>query len=591
MSSELERKPEVIKKLFFQLKDRHDLANILEISERQLRYQLYVVDKKKRYITFQIPKKSGKLRDITAPVKELKVIQKKLNTILKLIYKPKYSTYGFVEDRNIITNAEQHLQKRCLLNIDLEDFFPSINFGRVRGLLSAPPYNCNKEIATMIANLCTNNNFLPQGAPTSPILSNMICASLDTSLQKLAKKYGCTYTRYADDITFSTSHYEFPVQLAHFSKQEHKLLLGDELLEIIVKQGFKVNDSKTRLRTSGERQEVTGIIVNEKLNIKREYIRQVRAMLHAWEKYGLEKAQADFQKKYYVNPSFQKECPPLEYVVKGKIDFIGQVRGRQDHIYQKLLHKLSELAPELVPDAHLTPISYSDDNWLSQVKVEVWTEGKTDIKHLQVALNKLDKQHPVQKIELMFKEGIEKKGDEQLVKICEALSQTEHEKIIIAMFDRDNSKIFSKISVDEEFKEWGNNVYSFPIPVPPHRSEEDGVCIELYYRDDEIKREDTKGRRLFLSKEFNSLSGRHMNLDLNTLDINKIELRKAIKIIDDKVYDKNHNNVALSKNAFADNIMNAAFNFNDFDFSSFKLIFDVIEKILRHNLESKNSKA
>lgn len=115
MSSELERKPEVIKELFFQLKDRYDLANILEISESHLRYQLYVVDKEKRYVTFQIPKKSGKLRDITAPVRELKVIQKKLNTILGLIYRPKNSTHGFTEDRNIITNAEQHLQQRCLL--------------------------------------------------------------------------------------------------------------------------------------------------------------------------------------------------------------------------------------------------------------------------------------------------------------------------------------------------------------------------------------------------------------------------------------------------------------------------------------------
>ncbi|MGD1932086.1 MAG: reverse transcriptase domain-containing protein [Leptolyngbyaceae cyanobacterium] len=588
MSSELERKPEVIKKLFFQLKNRYDLANILEISEIHLRYQLYILDKEKRYVTFQIPKKSGKLRDITTPVQELKVIQKKLNTILKLVYRPKNSTHGFTEDRNIITNAEQHLQKRCLLNIDLEDFFPSINFGRVRGLLSAAPYNCNKEIATMIANLCTHNNCLPQGAPTSPILSNMICASLDTSLQRLAKKYGCIYTRYADDITFSTSHYEFPIQLVYFDKKEKILLLGEELLRIVERQGFKVNQSKTRLRTSSESQEVTGIIVNEKLNVKRAYVRQVRAMLHAWEKYGLENAQSDFQEKYYTNQSFQKECPPLEYVVKGKIDFIGQVRGRQDKVYQRFLAKLSKLSPELVPETHLIPGATLDENKLSQVKVEIWTEGKTDITHLRAALKSTKRQHFVHKINLTFNDRKgEMDGEQNLYKMLKYLCLTQHEKILISIFDRDNSNIVKEHLSAGDFKYWGNNVYSFVIPTPSHRDDNNDVCIELYYHDDEIKRKDKEGRRLFFGHEFIWRSGRHKNYDLNTrIEHPATKISKAIKIIDDKVFDSLHKNVALTKNNFADNILNSVENFNDFNFSEFELIFDVVRNTVISSLEN-----
>lgn len=442
----------------------------------------------------------------------------------------------------------------------------------------------------MIANLCTHNNCLPQGAPTSPILSNMVCASLDTSLQRLAKKYGCIYTRYADDITFSTSHYEFPVQLVFFDKKEKALSLGEELLKIIERQGFKVNESKTRLRTSSESQEVTGIIVNEKLNVKREYVRQVRAMLHAWEKYGLENAQADFQKKYYINPIFQKECPPFEYVVKGKVDFIGQVRGRQDKVYQRFLAKLRKLSPELVPEIHLVPGATLDENKLGQIKVEIWTEGKTDVMHLKAALCKLERYHLANKINLSFKEDRDpqKMGDIKLLDTFKALCETEHEKLMIAIFDRDNHRISKEHSSSEEFKEWGNNIYSFMIPIPPHRSKKDEICIELYYQDDEIKTEDENGRRLFLGGEFNPVSRRHKSLNLNTIDLNKTGAGKEMKIIEKDVFDSLNNNVALTKNDFAKNILNAKDRFDGFDFSAFKLIFDVIRKIVIHNLDEKS---
>jgi RNA-directed DNA polymerase len=329
MSTDLQKSEEELREHFFKLKTRQDVADLLEISDYQLRYHLYI-SRKKAYTTFTIPKKSGESRIIHTPVTPLKIIQRKLNQVLRCVYQPKPSTHGFAVGRSIITNASQHLRQRYLLNIDIKDFFPSINFGRVRGLYMALPYRCTEEVATVLAQICCYENQLPQGAPTSPIVSNMICAQLDSQLQNLAKKYHCIYTRYADDITFSTSKPKFPPQLSYFSDKLEKLVIGDELEQIIEKNGFSINESKTRLKTRYKRQEVTGITVNEKLNVKRKAIRQIRAMLHAWEKYGLEEAQSEFLKRFDKKQYFHKHQPSFKYIVRGKIEFIGRVRGRDD---------------------------------------------------------------------------------------------------------------------------------------------------------------------------------------------------------------------------------------------------------------------
>ncbi|MDJ0742704.1 MAG: reverse transcriptase domain-containing protein [Xenococcaceae cyanobacterium MO_167.B27] len=194
-----------LKDKFNKLKNRCDIANLLDITDYQLRYHLYIHSLKSAYTEFKIPKKSGGYRHILQPITSLKIIQQKLNQVLKAVYEPKPSTHGFTVGRSIVTNAQAHLRQRYLLNIDLKDFFPSINFGRVRGLFMAKPYNCTEEVATILAQICCYDNQLPQGSPTSPIISNMICSKLDSQLQRLAKKHQCIYTRYADDITFSTS--------------------------------------------------------------------------------------------------------------------------------------------------------------------------------------------------------------------------------------------------------------------------------------------------------------------------------------------------------------------------------------------------
>jgi RNA-directed DNA polymerase len=188
---------------FFSLEKREDVATLLELSSyRFLEYYLFVLPFEERYRRFEIPKRHGNAnRIILEPVPNLKIIQQKLLQVLRLAYRPKPSVHGFVEGRSIVTNAQLHVKRNYVLNLDLENFFPSIHFGRVHGMFMAYPYNFNAEVATILAQICSLRWTLPQGAPTSPVISNMLCAKMDSQLQRLAKENRCYYTRFADDLT------------------------------------------------------------------------------------------------------------------------------------------------------------------------------------------------------------------------------------------------------------------------------------------------------------------------------------------------------------------------------------------------------
>ena len=348
-----------IKQILSELKSGQDVARLLGISDGQLKYLLYS-SRFIKYKKIEIKKKMGGVRLIHSPHHALKKLQRSLNSILVQVYQPKPSTYGFVSGKSIIKNAEQHLHQRYILNIDLKDFFPSINFSRVQGLFKAAPYNLSHDVSTVLAEICCHefeldeqlNERLPQGAPTSPVVSNMICAELDTQLQHLAEAYKCIYTRYVDDITFSTSRPKFPPSLAFFLEKDDKWILGKELLEIIEGNGFFVNERKIRLATKHQHQEVTGITVNEFLNVKRSYVRQIRAMLYEWKTHGLEHAESTFLEKFDKKNRLDSSKASFPYVVQGKIEFLGSVKGKSDPIYVRFIDQLRVLAPELVSDLH-----------------------------------------------------------------------------------------------------------------------------------------------------------------------------------------------------------------------------------------------
>lgn len=273
----------------------HQLADLLGYKASALSYLLYKLDESRKYKTFEVPKRSGGTRQIAAPTDELKLLQKRVSNILQNCIEEINKTYkrseddehrdriahGFKRKRSIISNARWHRNKRFVFNLDLEDFFGTINFGRVRGFfMKDRNFSLSPKTATILAQIACYKNALPQGSPCSPVISNLIGHVLDIHLAKLARQTGCTYTRYADDLSFSTNKLAFPEEIAKCIDENNQWLPGDELSRLITKSGFAINAKKTRMQYRDSRQEVTGLVVNSKVNVRHEYRHDVRAMVH-----------------------------------------------------------------------------------------------------------------------------------------------------------------------------------------------------------------------------------------------------------------------------------------------------------------------
>lgn len=329
---------------FFALENAKDVADLLEIKNSQLAYHLYKRTSGQKYVTFEIPKRSGGKREIKAPVSLIKVIQKNLNKVFQEVYKHRKPVHGFIYRRSIISNAYKHVNKRWVLNIDLKDFFPTINFQRIRGMFISRPYLVGESAATVLAQTCCCDGTLPQGAPTSPIISNMICSKLDNELNRMAQQYQCVYTRYADDLTFSTNENVFPEALAK-KNTDGSILAGDEIARIISDNWFTINNNKVKLRRYDMRQEVTGLTVNKKVNVRRRYVKQIRAMLHSWERYGLEQSQTEYLRRHHAkkhrNPG--KGTPEFKDILYGKICFLKQVIGENNPVYSRYFRQFQRL--------------------------------------------------------------------------------------------------------------------------------------------------------------------------------------------------------------------------------------------------------
>jgi RNA-directed DNA polymerase len=314
----------------------HALAVLLGTSLSKLTYTLYGIGVNSQYTTFTIPKKSGGIRTISAPNPQLKTLQQRLKIHLEKLYQPHPAATAFIEKRGIVFNAQQHVKKNAVFNIDLQNFYDQINFGRIFGLLTSKPYSLQTDTAKMIAHMCCINRILPQGAPTSPVISNMICRRLDRELSLLAKENRAYYSRYADDITFSLMSPENN-EVFEISPQ---LKPGSKLEEIITRNGFSINHKKVRLQLSKERQTVTGLKVNRIVNVDRRYIRTTRAMIFSLSK-GIETANDLFKSK------FPDGASRMELMVAGRINFIGMVKGMDSSVYQSLAKNFNNLQLDL----------------------------------------------------------------------------------------------------------------------------------------------------------------------------------------------------------------------------------------------------
>jgi RNA-directed DNA polymerase len=326
----------------------------------QLMYHCNPKLNEKRYTTFEIPKKSGGVRTIMSPNIGLKTILFCVNKILEAIYIPNNNAYGFVQNRNIVDNATKHINQNYIFNIDLKDFFPSVSQARVWKRLQLKPFCFNVEIASILAGLCCNNSVLPQGAPTSPMLTNIICEKLDRKLNGLAKRFNLHYSRYADDITFSSMHNVYQVNSE----------FRNELQRIIAEQNFTINDKKTRLNKIGDKQEVTGLIVSDRVNTNKKYIKDIRTVLHNWEKDGYSKADILFQQIYNTNKGYVKKGKHrMELVIGGKLDFLRMVKGSDNECYKKLQERFNKLS-ENIPKEGFTSIININDFLTEQYKKE-----------------------------------------------------------------------------------------------------------------------------------------------------------------------------------------------------------------------------
>lgn len=551
---------------------RKDLADYLGYTYKNLIYNLFQVPNSAKYREFKIAKKSGGERLICAPASNIKYIQRILADKLLEFCHQKKCVQAFAKKKSIKTNAEFHRRSNIVVNLDLKDFFPSINFGRVRGLFLKHPFNCNELIATTLAQICCYNGKLPQGAPTSPILSNYICRRLDNELTDLAVRNKCRYTRYADDITFSTGLKTLPSEIGMI--ENNALILSDELKNIIVTNGFEINKSKVRYAFRNNRQEVTGLIVNKSVNVKRKYIKRVKAMLHAWQKYGLQEAAREHFEKYnYKNKHPEKPEDAFKAELIGMLSFIVYIKGKSSPVYNRLYKRLREIDP-LLQLASPTKISLPKD------KTVVFCEGKTDRYHIDAALKWFKAQGKFLNLDLYCFRWDDRKefeiNNDKLMNICKTRAALkEADNMEVYLFDRDDRRITKEFAEDCNYKKMSEKVYAAILPKPKHR-DFDEICIEHYYDDSVFTIKDKNGRRLYTTKDFHPDSGNLIADESIYYAGNRNDLKKSYPhIIDDKVL-SDGKNVAMSKFWFAKDILNKTSGFVSVTFENFEPLFDLL---------------
>ncbi|EPD92519.1 retron St85 family RNA-directed DNA polymerase [Paenibacillus sp. HGH0039] len=289
--------------------DNNHLSLLMGIESKILGH--YIMNSNKFYKEYQIAKSNGSLRTISTPSYNMKTIQRWVLDNVLSSFAIHSNAFGFVKGRNIKDNALLHTKKKVVLNIDIKNFFPTIKFDRIFYMFYHHGYT--KELSYTLAALTTYNGSLPQGAPTSPYISNILCQRMDKRLLALAKKMNADYSRYADDITMSGD--------------ENVRQYIETIKSIIINEGFDINYKKLRLQTDNNMQEVTGLIVNEDVKVKRKYKKRLEQHIYYCKKFGvyshLKKIESEsksyFKEYLYGIANFIKMIEPdegLEFLKK-----------------------------------------------------------------------------------------------------------------------------------------------------------------------------------------------------------------------------------------------------------------------------------
>ncbi len=284
-----------------------------------------------QYFYFTIPKPKGGVRQIEAPASPLKNIQRKLNERLQCVYFNIQSpaAYGFIinttkqhrnnQTKNIITNAQKHLGNSYLLNIDLDNFFHQISQKTVISIYTGHPFYFPKKLASTLAKLCTNKQRLPMGAPTSPVLSNFACLNLDKELIKWAKAQHITYTRFVDDLSFSS---QKPITQHHIS----------DIKQILANHNFKIDPAKTKLYKPHQDKIVTGLVLKDQIELPEQYLIELNKDIDRLQKVTEVQIITGNIDKPLASKKFKQQ-------IMGKINFIATVKGYDSPVYNTYLQQ------------------------------------------------------------------------------------------------------------------------------------------------------------------------------------------------------------------------------------------------------------
>lgn len=540
---------------FKDIDDVRILAAFLGIEYKELTYVLYSRRVENLYQSFEIPKKNGEIRCINAPQEPLKHVQRLLAKRLMAVQEENYLksnaiVHGFTRKRGIITNGKSHRNKRFVLNIDLEDFFDSFHFGRVKGYFQKNQFfMLPEEVAACIANIACYNGKLPQGAPSSPVITNLICAILDRRLAAIAKKFRLTYTRYADDLTFSTNSKVF---------LEKKDELLSEIYAVIEKSGFKVNHYKTRISYRDSRQEVTGLVVNNKISVKREYYKKTRSML---------------DHLYRGIPVEHNGVELTQQQIEGRLAFINQIDWYNNIQENKKKTHPKELNARERQYQQFLFFKY----FFNSEKPTIVTEGKTDIIYVRAALQNLYMRYP---------KLIRKKEDGSFEYLISFLNRTKRLKFFLGIH-QDGANMMKNIYNGFTGK---NNFPNLFDSLSKHKLRPRNPIILLF--DNEAK--SNRPLKEFLNYTHKSLETNIVlqlvqNLYLVTIPLVKEKQECEIEDlfddevlsheIDGKTFDRkgNKGNKYYSKQIFASYI---AKNMHSIDFKAFIPLLDAINQII-----------
>ena len=305
-----------------ELQSKGDLAGFLGLSLEKLDLFVYPTSMYDLYRNRLVPKRNGGYRELLIPRSDLKRAQRLIASELEKGYKPLPCVHGFVKGRSIKTNAENHIGSQVIVGLDIKDFFPSISSRRVYGLLVSKKLGLTPEVAFCISRIVATPKGLPQGAPSSPIISNMICLGMDKQLMHLSREYRYQYSRYADDLTFSfKSSYFFYRNFYSGGKLRLPNKLRNAITNFHGTESFELNEDKSFYSCSFSRQLVTGVVCNQKTNIKREQYRRLRSTLHRLSNGDIEGAMGCYYGKTIAKLT-DAERGSFEASLRGSLDFL-----------------------------------------------------------------------------------------------------------------------------------------------------------------------------------------------------------------------------------------------------------------------------